>query len=253
MMNGDVFVDSTARGLVDKWVDNDANSTVAMVFGTSCYSLFVDVKNALYCAMGDVHQIGKQTNTSDLYTVIIVAGNGTNGTDPHLLHRPSGIFVDTNFVLYVADTSNHRVQKFLPGQMNGTTVAGNGAPGTIVLASPHAVFLDGNSYLFIAELDGRRIVGSGPQGFRCIAACSGSSGSGADQLKSPLMLSFNSLGSLFVMDRDNARIQEFRLARNSCDEYETSTEEVSTLVVTTAGLVSTEQSMFSRLFRKLVQ
>ena len=55
MMNGDVFVDNTVRGQVDKWLNNDAKSSVAMGSNTSCYSLFIDIKNALYCAMGDVH------------------------------------------------------------------------------------------------------------------------------------------------------------------------------------------------------
>lgn len=228
MMNGDVHVDNSRLNQIDRWSDNDTGSMIAMRFNASCYSLFIDTKNALYCAMGDLHQIGKQANITDIYTIIIVAGNGTNGTESHLLRQPCGIFVDKNFTLYVADTNNHRIQRFFKGELNGTTIAGNGAPGTISLSSPHSIFLDGNGYLFILEIGSHRVVASGPWGFRCVAACSGASGSTSDLLRSPVMLSLNSYGSIFVMDRDNSRIQEFPLARNSCTMHEVTTDETST-------------------------
>jgi hypothetical protein len=62
------------------------------------------------------------------------------------------------------------------------------------------------------------IIGSGPNGFQCIAGCSGSYGSAPDQLHDPLNLAFDSYGNIFVTDSN--RIQKFILATNSCGKYE---------------------------------
>ena len=54
----------------------------------------------------------------------------TNST-PSYLNYPSGIFMDSSDTLYVADSSNNRVQHFLFGNTIGTTLAGqaNGVAG----------------------------------------------------------------------------------------------------------------------------
>ena len=119
---------------------------------------------------------------------------------PRDLNSPRGIFVNTNFSLYVADSGNNRIQYFISGQSSGTTVAGNGASGTITLSSPFAVVLDGDGYLFIADTNNNRIVGSGPYGFRCVAGCSRMNGSAPDQLGTPYMLSFDGYGNIYVTD-----------------------------------------------------
>ncbi len=100
------------------------------------------------------------------------------------------------------------------GQLSGTTVAESAI--TIALNQPSGVVLDADNYLFIVDCGNNRIIGSGPNGFRCVAGCSGLSGSSANQLYSPGMLSFDSYGNIFVTDRDNNRIQKFLLATSSC-------------------------------------
>lgn len=189
-----------------------------MHFNFSCFALFLDRNNTIYCAMGLQHQIGKQASPNDLYTVAIAAGTGANGTAADMLSNPCGIFVDTDFTLFVADTDNHRIQRFLYGQSSGITLAGTGAPGTITLNRPHAIVLDGDGYLFIVELGSHRITASGPLGFSCVAACTGTSGPASDQLLSPVNIALDSQGNIFVIDRDNARIQQFVLATNTCSK-----------------------------------
>ena len=189
-----------------------------MLASGPCNGLFVDIYDSLYCSLWDYHRVTKKLVASDANTSVTVAGTGTAGSRSNMLSFPCGIFVDANLSLYVADYGNSRVQLFRQGQLNGTTMAGNGAPGTISLNGPAQVVLDADGYLFIADHGNSRIVGSGPNGFRCIVACSGSSGSGANQLSSPYDLSFDSYGNLYVADRFNNRIQKFMLARNSCGE-----------------------------------
>ena len=134
-------------------------------------------------------------------------------------HSPNGIFVDFNFTLYVADSNNNRIQRFGAGQMNAATVAGNGAPGTITLNYPTDIILDDDGYLFIVDRYNHRIVGSGPDGFRCVAGCSGISGSASNQLYYPQGMAFDSYGNIWVTDTNNRRIQKFILKANSCGKY----------------------------------
>lgn len=121
----------------------------------------------------------------------IVAGTGCAGSTAHMLSSPVGIFVTINMNLYVADCGNDRVQLFPSGQMNGITVAGNGSSRTIALRCPTGIVLDADGYLFIADRGYHRIVGSGPDGFRCVVACSGVFGPAPDQLNNPQTMSFD--------------------------------------------------------------
>jgi tripartite motif-containing protein 71 len=119
--------------------------------------------------------------------------------------------------LYVADCNNNRIQVFQSGQLNGVTVAGNGASGAITLNCPTGVVLDTNGYLFIVDSNNHRIVGSGSYGFRCVVGCSGG-GSASNQLFYPQSMAFDSYGNMFVSDRSNGRIQKFVFQNNTCGE-----------------------------------
>jgi sugar lactone lactonase YvrE len=153
---------------------------------------------------------------SGAQTQKIIAGTGVAGSAANMLYYPNGIFVDVNFTLYVADWGNSRIQRFYLGQLNGTTVVGAAAPGTISLYGPTGVMMDGDGYLFIADAWDNRIIGSGPYGFRCIVACSMNIGSSSTQLNGPRTLGFDSYGNLYVSDYSNNRIQKFILITNSC-------------------------------------
>ena len=218
-INGDVYPDNwNINGWIKKWSMSANNRTTTVLVSAQCNGLFVDVYNSLYCSVWSDHLVLKRTVDSIVNTSFTVAGTGTTGSTSNMLSFPCGIFVDIDLSLYVADYGNKRVQLFQSGQLNGTTVAGDGAPGTIVLYGPAKAILDGNGYLFIVDSAKYRIVGSGPNGFRCIAACSGSSGSAANQLFWPYDLSFDSHGNFYVTDTSNNRLRKFTLARNSCGE-----------------------------------
>ena len=150
----------------------------------------------------------------------VVVGTKCAGSTSLMLNEPLGIFVTRNKDLYVADFVNHRIQKFRSGERSGTTVAGNGASGTISLAGPVDVVVDGEDYVFIADRSNHRIVGSDANGFRCIAGCTGRHGSSANQLYYPHRLSFDSHGNLFVLDQGNERIQRFALQPKNCSKGE---------------------------------
>ena len=218
-IDGDAYVDNgNTYHQLEKWATSASNSTIAMYVNGPCGGVFVDIYGSIYCSLTFSHRVLKTPVDGDANKSVTVAGKGTAGSTPDLLDTPYGIFVNIDLSLYVADFKNSRIQLFRPNQLNGIAVAGTGAPNTITLNQPTSVALDMDGYLFISDRSNNRIVGSGPNGFRCIAACTGINGIAADHLYYPLDLSFDTFGNLYVTDSGNHRIQKFILARNTCGE-----------------------------------
>ena len=189
---GDIYVDNGAlNGRLDKWAYNAINSTIEMYSNGSCFSLFIDILDNLYCSMVSKHQVIKKAINNDANTSIVIAGSGVSGSTSTLLNEPRGIFIDTKFNLYVADCQNDRIQLFHSGQLTGTTIVGSAATGTITLNCPSGLILDYNGYLFITDYNNHRIIGSGANGYRCLVGCSEINGAASDQLYNPTSLSFD--------------------------------------------------------------
>ena len=217
--NGDLFVNyNTPPTQVDKWTVNATIGVPAMYTSNVCYSIFIDIADYVYCSTESPHQVAKKSLNSVINTLIIVAGNGTAGSGANMINGPRGMFVDTNLNLYLADCWNSRIQFFQSDQLNGTTVPINGFNGIFTLNTPTDVTLDGDGYLFIVDHYNHRILGSGPEGFRCVAGCTGTNGSAANQFLLPHTLSFDSFGNLFIIDIGNIRVQKFNLIANECGE-----------------------------------
>lgn len=227
-LNGDVYIDNGASNhRVDKWASNANSSVVAMYVAGACFGLFVDVNDYLYCSLGDLHKVVKQLLNGPTNTSTIVAGNGTAGNTSYILNEPHGIFVDASLSLYVTDCWNDRVQLFLQGDLNGITISTNGSNGPFTLRCPMAVIMDMYNYLYISDWGNNRILGSGPSGFQCIAGCTNTNGSAADQLYGPRGIAFDSYGNLFVVDTNNNRLQKFFLALNSCSKFNENKRDIS--------------------------
>jgi sugar lactone lactonase YvrE len=215
--NGDIYIDDgEENGRVQKWISTTETFDTVMNVDSSCYGLFVDIKDNLYCSMSDHHRVVKRSLNDPVMTTVVVAGTGSEGWASDELYFPFGIFVDVNLDLYVADCDNNRVQLFQSEQLNGITVAGKESLyETIRLYRPFGISLDAEKYLFILDLGENRIVGSGPNGFRCLVGCYGY-GSQSNQLDSPFSFSFDRSGNMFVIDLENNRIQKFLLMEKSC-------------------------------------
>ena len=167
-------------------------------------------------------------------TISTVAGNGVQafGGDggPAVnasLRDPTGVAVDSDGNLYIADAANDRIRKV---DLNGTitTIAGNGVGGfsgdggpatAAMLDCPTRIAFDGFGNLFIADQCNHRIrrvdrngiittvAGSGTPG----AALGGFSGDGgpatAAQFKHPTAVTIDSGGNMYITDQLNNRIR----------------------------------------------
>ncbi len=134
------------------------------------------------------------------------------------LNRPSGIVIDDNGTLYIADTNNHRIRQVKNGKI--TTIAGNGNQGyrnglDSQLNSPTGITLDDNGNIYFADTDNHvirkldrqgyvtTIVGNNVQGF------SGDNGSAINaQLNSPTAIAIDYIGNLYIADTNNHRIRK---------------------------------------------
>ena len=96
-------------------------------------------------------------------TGITVAGNaGAPGNGSNQLYNPWGLALTYENTLYVVDRHNHRVQKYLQGSSNGTTVAGQANATTCssyqCLCNSSSIVLDDNENLFISDTGNQRAV-----------------------------------------------------------------------------------------------
>ncbi|CAF0775638.1 unnamed protein product [Adineta steineri] len=233
--NGDIYIDDGfENGQVQKWIAETNNFVTVMNVNSSCHGLFVDINDTLYCSMPDYHQVVKRSlNDALMNSNRVAAGTGINGSALNELNYPSGIFVDVNLDLYVADSMNNRVQLFQPGQSNGITVAGSRSQRqTTELNYPTGIILDAEKYLYIVDQMNHRIVGSDLNGFRCLVGCNGE-GSQSNRLNYPFSLSFGRFGNIYVTDQNNHRIQKFEYFEESCMNTTSIAQTVYTSELTT--------------------
>ncbi|CAF1461662.1 unnamed protein product [Adineta ricciae] len=164
--------------------------------------------------MSLAHKVVKQQLNEAKTT--IVAGVDTAGYESHQLNSPTGIFVDTNLDLYVADRMNSRIQVFHLGETDGKTIVGTRSSDiTISLRGPYSIVLDSDKYFYIADYTNDRIIASGPNGFRRLLGFNKIASNMYQSIR-PTKVNFDVHGNLFVSELYNRRIQIFDLQNDSC-------------------------------------
>ncbi|CAF4431636.1 unnamed protein product [Rotaria sp. Silwood2] len=209
------------------------------------YGLFVDSNENLFVSDSNNNRVVRYpSNSSSGMPGLVVAGNGTEGSSASQLSGPYGVYVNAAGTLYVADFSNHRIQRWNKGASYGVTVAGTGVIGNSLsqLLYPMGIVVDSNEYMYIADTGNNRILRWPPNSTsgECIVACTGLSGTALDKLTMPFALAFDSYGSLFVSDQINSRVQKFQIldgfitAGPTSTTMSTSTTTTMTMTITTA-------------------
>ena len=123
--------------------------------------IYLDLtSNSLIIANREANNIVKWVLGASIWTLLVGSGSGSSGSSSTLLNGPCGVILDPLGNIYVADTANSRIQFFLAGQTNGTTIAGvTGVSGStdLLLSGPYAVTLDSDNNLYVADTSNHRI------------------------------------------------------------------------------------------------
>ena len=80
-INGDIYFDSgDDLNRVDKWTANASSTVLVTPVNSTCYGLFVDVINNLYCGFESPDQVVMKAPGGAVNSSVIVAGNGNKGS-----------------------------------------------------------------------------------------------------------------------------------------------------------------------------
>ncbi|CAF1075166.1 unnamed protein product [Rotaria sp. Silwood1] len=118
------------------------------------------MSDAVYVADTWNNRIQKWSKNAQEGITVAGSSNGSYGYDAALLNNPVDIFVDTETgVLYIADTYNRRIQRWLPGALKGDTIVGgfdNDNPNTQMMI-PVALTFDSEGNLFVTDINNHRV------------------------------------------------------------------------------------------------
>lgn len=136
---------------------------------------------------------------------MIAKWGGVAGKEPGQFSHPTGLAVDRNGDVYVADYSNHRVQKLDPDG-RPLKVLGRMGTGPGEFKLPYDVAVDEKGYIVVVDYGNHRIQRFAPTGR--IVSVWGRKGSAPREFLGPLYVTIHA-GLIYVSDSDNHRIQVF--------------------------------------------
>jgi uncharacterized protein (TIGR03663 family) len=128
---------------------------------------------------------------------------GERGSAKGGLNEPRGIWVDGAGAIYVADTKNHRWQKF---DKNGKALLSVGTEGSgpSQFKEPMGIAVDDAGNIYVADTWNHRI-----QKFDAAGAFITQWGGGEGGFWAPKGMDFDSAGNLYVVDTGRHRVQKF--------------------------------------------
>jgi sugar lactone lactonase YvrE len=133
---------------------NNGAGTNTNQLSSPCGLYFDSSTNSLIIANFAANNIVRWPIGANSWTLVAGNPNGISGNTATLLNSPMGVVSDAWGNIYVADTYNQRIQFFLAGQSNGTTIAGT----TSTLGStaslfryPYALVLDNQLNVYVSD------------------------------------------------------------------------------------------------------
>ncbi|CAF1441261.1 unnamed protein product, partial [Didymodactylos carnosus] len=151
-----VYVTDGSTNSIIKFVSGTP-TTVAS--GTTPLGVFVDSSNNIYMSHS-LTTIEKWLPADPPSGGTIVAGNNGQGNAQNQLNAPVNFFVDCSGNLFIADSSNSRVQRWTPGASSGCTMAGerngvNGSASYLLSLSLDVKFTQSGNMFVIDQLNHR--------------------------------------------------------------------------------------------------
>lgn len=207
--NGDLYVVDQKNNRIQRF---DSEGTFLSMFGgpgrgegefDNAIGIAVDAAGNIYVADWGNHRIQKFDPAGNFQTMW-----GNRGSDPGQFIGPVGVALDGNGNVYVADQFNNRVQKF---DSNGGFLTLWGSPDRLPSADPGGfaypryVASSGNNLVYVSDHTNRIQMFTDDGSY---ISYFGSTGSGETQFQSPLGLTVDAGGNVYVAEGGNHRIQK---------------------------------------------
>lgn len=133
-------------------LNTQLNSPIGLAFDSSSQSLYISNAGS--------HNVVRWVVNASSWTLVAGSSIGAVGSTSMTFYSPFSVALDSLGNIYVADLTNSRIQMFLPGKLNGTTIAGitsmsGSAPN--LLYSPYSVTVDSSFNVYVADTGNQRI------------------------------------------------------------------------------------------------
>ena len=206
--------DSIKRSPFTIYARQEKNYTTSQgcqrTFGCSGYpwDVAVDDNGHVYVAVYGYHCISV-FNKKDGNTICTIGKAGQSGTENGWFHYPSAIAIRGD-VLYIAENSNHRVQKM---STSGDFISkfGSNGNGNGELSCPRGICLDPEGKIFVSEYSNNRVSVFTPDGTFLYHI--------TEKLSSPWGLAFDPSGNLHVANYSTHTISVFNPDGTYITEY----------------------------------
>ena len=121
---------------------------------------FDSSSNSLYIVNYASHNIVRWVLSESSWTLVAGSPTGVGSSQSTMLYYPIGLTLDAMGNMYVADYGNQRIQLFMRGKLNGTTIAGvtsTAGNHAYLFYNPYGVALDSDFNLYVADTSNQRI------------------------------------------------------------------------------------------------
>jgi sugar lactone lactonase YvrE len=180
--------------------------------------MYIDRSGNIYVCDEGNNRIQKFAAGSTMGTnAVTVAGGNGPGSAANQLDDPRGLYVDAAGNIYVADSHNHRIQKFLAGSTSATnavTVAGGNGGGSASnqLDYPQDVYLDLLGNIYVVDVNNFRIQkfpASSTSTTSGTTVAGGSPGPALNQLSQATSILIDNNNYIYVLDQTGERVLRF--------------------------------------------
>ncbi|CAF3389139.1 unnamed protein product [Rotaria socialis] len=239
-----VAVENGSSGSVMSLKKGDTLIKTFITANTSIYGIAWD-ENEEYLYLGHhrEHRVDKYTKNGE-FVKVVAGGNGLGPALNQLDYRKNdiqksrvlfrlvvcdwwadyclslvflarGVAVDEYGSVYVADSGNQRVVKWMVNTTAAVLVAGGNGVGnrTDQFNVPGGMIRDKNGTLYVVDERNHRILCILENAKNSVIIAGGhGQGRASNQLSNPIYLAFDNEGSLYVSDWENFRVQKFAVA-----------------------------------------
>jgi sugar lactone lactonase YvrE len=195
-----------------------------------------DPRGRLYVTDSGNHRIRRMTSVPGYigyYLTVTFAGNTEGSADGSTalarFRNSSGVAVDGEEIVYVADTGNHTVRKIVNGVvttlagMAGSSGSADGYGDAARFNAPTAMIVDARGNLYVCDTGNHTIRKVSPTGLvTTVAGVAGTPGSSDGtgviaRLSSPSGITIDANGTIYIADTGNHRIAIAHVSSPSLD------------------------------------